>query len=78
MQKLDRVLQHLEGKAPAQTVKTPVSKLPLYFLGLHKLLFNTIALFKDPKTGKLLAHDENGRWMRQISTQPERWGLIKG
>ena len=78
MQKLDRVLQHLEGKVPVQTVKTPVSKLPLYFLGLHKLSFNTIALFKDPKTGKLLAHDEKGRWMRQISTQPERWGLIKG
>lgn len=78
MQKLDKVLQHLEGKSSVQSVKTPVSKLPLHFLGLHKLTFGTIALFRDPKTRKLIAQDEKGRWMRQISTQPERWGLIRG
>lgn len=74
MQKMDKVLQHLEGK---NAIHATVNKYSLQYLGLHKLANGTIALFKDLKSGKLLAQDEHGKWMKQANDQSERWEVIK-
>jgi len=74
MKKLNQIIDLLESRV--QT-KTPVSTSPLVFLGLHKLGYGTVALFHDSKSGGYLACEESGRWMKQVSRNPERWELME-
>ncbi|MDF9794967.1 hypothetical protein OKW21_000230 [Catalinimonas alkaloidigena] len=73
MNKLDKIITAIDGKIIANT---PIFTSPLNFLGLTDTGAVIVALFENPKNGRLLACDSNNRWMKQVSKQPEKWEFM--